>query len=185
MSSAALTIVFAPTLALLAHPLQEVSAACKGVRGVKILLVLGELPQTFGYCVDNCPIGERDGLQRNQYVISKRTEKRTSAHSMVLSLNEHRATSALLTYRLTSMSLGRSEQSVILEEIFFTYLRGRKQRPLRSQLARVSSSVWAKARQQLMTPSWVSKLSILRIDASSLPGLSLRVRQIPQVVLNK
>lgn len=106
MSSAALTIVFAPMLALLAHPLQEVSVVCKGVRRLKVLLILGEQPQTFGYCVDNCPIGERDGLQRNQYVVSKRTKKRTSAASMVLSLNEHRATSALLTYRLTSMSLG-------------------------------------------------------------------------------
>jgi len=65
--SAKFTIVLAPTLVLPAHSLQEPSVVCSVTRGVKILLVLSEEPQTLGYCVDSDPIGERDGLRGDQY----------------------------------------------------------------------------------------------------------------------
>ena len=77
MSSASLTIVFAPTLALLAHSLQAmsvVSVVCQGARGVNILLVFSEAPETLGYCVDGDPIGVRNGLKGYQHATSKWTQ---------------------------------------------------------------------------------------------------------------
>lgn len=75
MSSATLTIVFAPMLVLLAHSLQELSVVSQGVRGVKVLLILGEVPHAFSYCVDSDPIGVRNGLKGVQYVIRKWVQK--------------------------------------------------------------------------------------------------------------
>ena len=92
----------------MAHSLQALSVVCQGVRGVTILLVLREVPQTLGYCFDNDPIGVRNGLEGDQHAINKKQVdlNSTSTSLIALSLNEHRATSTLLTNRLTSMSLG-------------------------------------------------------------------------------
>jgi hypothetical protein len=58
-------------LAWLAHSLQELSAVYQGIRGVKILLVLGEVPQALSYCVDSETIRLRNDLTGGQYVISE------------------------------------------------------------------------------------------------------------------
>lgn len=73
-----------------------------------ILLVLREVPQRLSYCFDSDPIGVRNGLKGDQHAINKKQvdSNSTSTSLIALSLNEHRATSTLLTCRLTSMSLG-------------------------------------------------------------------------------
>ena len=62
---ATLTILPAPAHVLLAHSLPELSVRYQGVRNVRILLVLSEESQTFGYCVDGDLISERNGLNRS------------------------------------------------------------------------------------------------------------------------
>jgi hypothetical protein len=104
---------------------------------------------------------------------------------MALSLNEHRATSAVLSHRLTSMSLkfGTGQEGLlILGQCSFSDLRGYMRRPLSSQLV-LDASVWTEAIHQLHLEAlvWASKPSTPCIGASSLPGHSLRVYRIHQV----
>ena len=72
MSRASLMIVFAPWVVLRAHSLQALSAVYQGVRGVTILLVAREVPQTLSYCFDNDPISVRNGLKGYQHAINKK-----------------------------------------------------------------------------------------------------------------
>ena len=53
-------------------PSRTVSCA----KELRALLVLGEAPQTLGYCIDNEPVGARSVLNGDQYLIIKRIKRK-------------------------------------------------------------------------------------------------------------
>ena len=72
VSQAILTMLPAPALALLAHCLENCQryTRCKEARGVNILLILGEKPQTLGCGIDDCLKSKGDDLDGSWYVTS-------------------------------------------------------------------------------------------------------------------
>jgi len=126
---------------------------------------------------------------------ARRLNKSTSTSAMALSLNEHRATSAVLTHRLTSMSLGfgmGQKGMLILEWWSCTDLRGCTRQPLYSQfvlVVLVDSLFWTEAIDQFGLELEVlvraSKPSTPRIGTPSRSGLSLRVHRIHRVSPNE
>src|SRR5258708_26597125 len=53
VSQTTLIVLAAPLLVVQAHSLGELSVMCKGVRGVKVLLILSKKAQTLGHCIDD------------------------------------------------------------------------------------------------------------------------------------
>src|SRR5258708_40025712 len=75
VSQATLTVLAASLFAVLAHSLGELSAMCKGVRGVEVLLILSKTTQTFGQRVDDELVCKTDGLNTSEKHISKRSKE--------------------------------------------------------------------------------------------------------------